>query len=99
MSGFVASSFSAEWLCKSTPFRAVTSDGVFCVLYHGSVIGGELDVLMRPPIVHRTARAYGTEAVIVPRVAHNSMLDLAWRETAAAVLAAVRAIQSMSVAS
>ena len=46
------------------------------------VLGGEHDWLFPPDLVHRTARAYGTDAVLVPGSGHMVMLDAAWRDAA-----------------
>lgn len=47
------------------------------------VIGGELDVIFPPDIVHGTAKAYGVEAKLYRNMAHNLMLDVGWEQVAA----------------
>ena len=47
------------------------------------VIGGELDVIFPPNIVHGTAKAYGVEARMYSGMAHNLMLDNGWEQVAA----------------
>ncbi len=47
------------------------------------VIGGELDVIFPPDIVHGTAKAYGVKARLYPGMAHNLMLDKGWEQVAA----------------
>jgi pimeloyl-ACP methyl ester carboxylesterase len=46
------------------------------------VMGGEKDTIFTPHEVGATAAAYGTEAVIVPGVAHDMMLDTRWESVA-----------------
>jgi len=50
------------------------------------VMGGEDDTLFPPPVVEGTARWYGTDAVILPGMAHLMMLDAAWRSAADGLL-------------
>lgn len=49
------------------------------------VIGGAADGLFSPDEVEATARAYGTEAVIVDELAHDAMLDTNWKAAAEAL--------------
>jgi len=46
------------------------------------VIGGETDTVFPVKNVQDTAKAYGTEAIIVPDTAHDMMLEPRWQETA-----------------
>ena len=46
------------------------------------VLGGKNDVMVPPPIVHLTARAYGSEAVVFDNMAHAMMLERNWYEMA-----------------
>jgi pimeloyl-ACP methyl ester carboxylesterase len=50
------------------------------------VQGAEQDVFISPDIVRQTARFYGTEAQILPAMAHAMMLDTNWREAADSLL-------------
>lgn len=71
-------------------FRAVGIDALFldlprcppCVTTPLLVLGGEYDTLFPPHEIQRTARAYGTQAVIVPDVGHELMLDPGWEQVA-----------------
>lgn len=47
------------------------------------VIGGEQDAIFPPPIVRKTAAAYGVPARLYPGMAHNLMLDRGWEQVAA----------------
>jgi pimeloyl-ACP methyl ester carboxylesterase len=51
------------------------------------VLGVGLDNMIRPNEIEVTARAYHTRAVIIPGVAHNSMLDPRWQAVAECILA------------
>lgn len=51
------------------------------------VLGAALDNMIGPREVEATARAYHTQAVIIPDVAHNSMLDPHWQSAAERILA------------
>jgi pimeloyl-ACP methyl ester carboxylesterase len=51
------------------------------------VLGVGLDNMIRPNEIEVTARAYHTRAVIIPGVAHNSMLDPRWQAVAERILA------------
>jgi pimeloyl-ACP methyl ester carboxylesterase len=55
------------------------------------VIGVGLDNMIGPHEVEATARAYNTRAVIVPGVAHNSMLDPRWPAVGERVLEWIQA--------
>ncbi len=57
------------------------------------VIGGELDRIFPPDIVHGTAKAYGVKARLYPGMAHNLMLDVGWEKVADDFSAWVRSIQ------
>ncbi|MFZ1102508.1 MAG: hypothetical protein WAN86_06640 [Hyphomicrobiaceae bacterium] len=46
------------------------------------VLGGERDSLFTVAEVHKTARAYQTEAEIFPGMGHDMMLDTDWRKLA-----------------
>jgi pimeloyl-ACP methyl ester carboxylesterase len=46
------------------------------------VLGGEADAIFTVQQVRDTATAYHTEAVVLPGVAHDMMLDTGWRATA-----------------
>ena len=46
------------------------------------VLGGERDSLFTAAEVHKTARAYQTEAEIFPGMGHDMMLDTDWRKLA-----------------
>ncbi len=50
------------------------------------VLGVGRDNMLTPSEIRATARAYNTEAVIVPDVAHNSMLDPRWQSVAKRIL-------------
>jgi pimeloyl-ACP methyl ester carboxylesterase len=51
------------------------------------VIGGSDDLLFPPRDARVTAKAYGTEARIIPDTGHDAMLEPRWQEAAAAMLA------------
>lgn len=55
------------------------------------VVGGQYDTLFPPGEIQRTARAYGKEAVIVPDMGHELMLDPGWQHVADRVIAHVAA--------
>ncbi len=46
------------------------------------VLGGEKDVIFTVPEVQKTAKAYGTEAIIFPGMAHNLMSEPGWEKVA-----------------
>jgi pimeloyl-ACP methyl ester carboxylesterase len=50
------------------------------------VMGGGNDTIFTPKEVAATAAAYQTEAVLVPGVAHDMMLDTLWRSVADRIL-------------
>ncbi|OBA60504.1 hypothetical protein A5647_13820 [Mycobacterium sp. 1100029.7] len=50
------------------------------------VVGSEHDGIYPPSDVHRTARAYGTEARIFPRMGHEMMLESDWPTVADHIL-------------
>jgi alpha-beta hydrolase superfamily lysophospholipase len=51
------------------------------------VLGVARDNMIAPREIEATARAYNTQAVIIPDVAHNSMLDPRWQSVAERILA------------
>ena len=51
------------------------------------VIGAAADTLIARHEIERTARVYGTEAVILPDIAHGMMLENRWQQVADRVLA------------
>lgn len=51
------------------------------------VLGVGQDNMIGPGEIEATARAYGTQAEIIPDVAHNSMLDPRWQSVAERILA------------
>jgi pimeloyl-ACP methyl ester carboxylesterase len=50
------------------------------------ILGAARDNMIGPREVEATARAYNTQAVIVPDVAHNSMLEQRWQGVAERIL-------------
>jgi len=46
------------------------------------VLGAADDNIFSPDQVHATARAYSTDAIIFPKMAHDMMLDPGWRSVA-----------------
>ena len=55
------------------------------------VLGAENDVLTPPEMVSETARAYNTDAIIFPNIAHNMMLEEGWQAVADSILEWLRA--------
>ena len=51
------------------------------------VLGAARDKMISPREIEATARAYNTQAEIIPDVAHNSMLELRWQSVAERILA------------
>ena len=51
------------------------------------VLGAARDNMIGPREIEATARAYNTQAAIIPDVAHNSMLDPRWQSVAERILA------------
>ena len=51
------------------------------------VLGGARDNMIAPRDIEATARAYNTQAEIIPDVAHNSMLEQGWQSVADRILA------------
>jgi alpha-beta hydrolase superfamily lysophospholipase len=51
------------------------------------ILGAERDNMISPREIEATARAYHTQAQIVPGVAHNSMLEQRWQSVAERILA------------
>lgn len=56
------------------------------------VMGAENDTIFTQAEVKATATAYGTEAVLVPDVAHDMMLDTKWQTVADRILAWLEAL-------
>jgi pimeloyl-ACP methyl ester carboxylesterase len=50
------------------------------------VLGAARDNMISPREIEATARAYHTQAEIIPDVAHNSMLELRWQSVAERIL-------------
>jgi len=50
------------------------------------VLGAARDNMIAPREVEATARAYNTQAVIIPNVPHNSMLDPHWQSVAERIM-------------
>ena len=50
------------------------------------VLGAARDNMIGPREIEATARAYNTQAVIIPDVAHNSMLEQGWQTVAERIL-------------
>ncbi len=50
------------------------------------VLGASNDALFSPAEIRATARAYGTEAVIVDGMGHDMMLEHDWQVPAAAIV-------------
>ncbi len=51
------------------------------------VLGAAEDAIFHPDEVQRTARAYGTQATIYPRMGHNMMMEPGWEQVAGDILA------------
>ena len=51
------------------------------------ILGAARDNMLQPHEIEATARAYHTQAQIVPDVAHNSMLETRWETVAQRILA------------
>ena len=51
------------------------------------ILGAERDNMISPREIEATARAYNTQAEIIPGVAHNSMLEQRWQSVAERILA------------
>jgi hypothetical protein len=51
------------------------------------VLGAARDNMIAPREIEATARAYNTQAEIIPDVAHNSMLEMGWQTVAERILA------------
>lgn len=51
------------------------------------VLGAERDNMLKPDEIETTARAYNTQAEILPNVAPNSMLEPGWQVVAERILA------------
>jgi pimeloyl-ACP methyl ester carboxylesterase len=51
------------------------------------VLGAARDTMLTPSEIEATARAYHTQAEIIPDVAHSSMLDPRWQSVAERILA------------
>jgi alpha-beta hydrolase superfamily lysophospholipase len=51
------------------------------------ILGAGRDNMLKPREIEATARAYNTRAIIIPDVAHNSMLEQGWQTVADRILA------------
>ncbi len=51
------------------------------------ILGAGRDNMLSPREIEATAKAYHTQAKIIPNVAHNSMLEQQWKSVADAILA------------
>ncbi len=49
------------------------------------VLGGENDCIVDTVAVHELADYYGVQAVVLPNMAHDCMLDTRWKEAAEAL--------------
>lgn len=56
------------------------------------VLGAENDALFRPNEMQRTAQAYGGEATIFPKMAHDMMLSQQWQRVADACIQWLQAL-------
>lgn len=54
------------------------------------ILGGGADTLISPDQVKATARAYGTQAVILPNIAHDMMLEPGWQTVADAIVSWIK---------
>jgi pimeloyl-ACP methyl ester carboxylesterase len=54
------------------------------------ILGGDADTLVSPDQVKATARAYGTQAVILPNIAHDMMLEPGWQTVADVIVSWLR---------
>ena len=61
------------------------------------VAGAALDAVVDAQGVRDTAAAWGTTAVVLPRIAHDVMLDARWEEAASALLAWLEALAKPAV--
>jgi pimeloyl-ACP methyl ester carboxylesterase len=61
------------------------------------VLGAARDNMISPREIEATARAYNTQAEIIPDVAHNSMLELQWQSVADRILAWLRELPVINV--
>jgi alpha-beta hydrolase superfamily lysophospholipase len=50
------------------------------------VVGAEDDTVIPLNSIHKTARAYHTEPIIIPDLAHDAMLDTRWQVAADHIL-------------
>jgi alpha-beta hydrolase superfamily lysophospholipase len=50
------------------------------------ILGAARDNMLQPGEIEATARAYHTQAQIIPDVAHNSMLETRWETVAQRIL-------------
>ncbi len=73
---------------QSESYRAFLDMLILDLPRHGDgktpmlVLGAAHDRLFRPREIAATARAYNTEAVIFPRMAHDMMLEPRWQQVA-----------------
>ena len=74
--------------CQRESLRAAFLDAAFrlpkpeLVSTPMLVLGGEDDGTLTNDEVHATARAYGTQATLFPRMGHNMMLEPRWQDVA-----------------
>ncbi len=61
------------------------------------VLGAARDNMIAPSEIEATARAYNTQAEIIPDVAHNSMLELRWQTVADRILMWLKQRASVSL--
>lgn len=54
------------------------------------VIGGAADTIFHPAEIEATARAYGTQAIMFPDMAHDLMLEPGWQQVADSIIAWLR---------
>jgi len=54
------------------------------------ILGGGSDTLISPDQVKAAARAYQTQAMILPNIAHDMMLELGWQTVADAIVSWLR---------
>jgi pimeloyl-ACP methyl ester carboxylesterase len=50
------------------------------------VIGAQDDTVIPIETIHKTARVHGTEAIVLPGLAHDAMLDTRWQTAADCIL-------------
>lgn len=60
------------------------------------VLGAGRDNMLKPHQIEATARAYHTQAQIIPDVAHDSMLEHHWENVAGRILAWLKKLESLN---